>query len=78
MGTAVMEPVKVAKAKGRPGSGRSEVPVKLDKALASMVKAVATAKGLTVGEYLSGLTSALIHRDYARMLREVEKKGADS
>jgi hypothetical protein len=51
------------------------VPIKIDRKLASMAKAIATARGVAVAEYLSGLTSAPIHRDYAKMLRDVEQKG---
>ena len=72
---AVAEHSGMAKMKGRPKGDRDDIPVKLDRKLAGMAKAIATARGGTVGEYLSELTSAPIHRDYAKMLRELEQKG---
>jgi hypothetical protein len=77
MGAMVAEPQKMAKRKGRPKGERDDAPVKLDRKLVGMAKAIATARGVLVAEYLSTLTTGPIHRDYAKMLREVEAKGED-
>ena len=76
MKAMVVERRTMAKTRGRPRGDRDDVPVKLDRKLASMAKATATARGVTVGEYLSALTTTPINRDYAKMLRDVEEKGA--
>jgi len=73
--STVAEHRGMAKLRGRPKGDRDDIPVKLDRKLAGMAKAIATARGATVGEYLSELTSTQIHRDYARMLRDLEQKG---
>jgi hypothetical protein len=78
MATGVLEPSVMGKSRGRPRGDRDDVPIKIDRKLASMAKAIATARGITPGEYLSGIASAPIYRDYAKTLKEAEEKGARS
>ncbi len=67
--------IMAKKSRGRPRGERDDAPVKLDRKLVGMAKAIATARGVSVAEYLSGLTTVPINRDYAKMLREAEEKG---
>ena len=65
---------------GRPPSGKPSSegkPVRLDPALAAMAKAIATAKGVTTGEYIAELIGPSIRRDYAAILRQFEKGGGE-
>jgi hypothetical protein len=43
---------------------RNDVAVKLDKHVAKEAKLVATARGITLAEYLSELIRPLVHRDF--------------
>jgi hypothetical protein len=65
----------MAKGRGRPKGDRDDVPARIDRKLGGMAKAISTARGVSIGEYISSITSATIHRDYAKMLREIEEKG---
>ncbi len=63
----------MAKAKGRPKrSERDDVTVKVDRALVSMAKLIATRRGVSVAEVISELLKEPMERAYARMLRELE------
>ena len=66
----------MAKRKGRPPTERDDIAVRIERKLASMAKAICTARGIPVAEYLSDLTRAAINRDYAKTLRDAEQEGA--
>lgn len=72
---AVAEQRTMAKRKGRPSTERDDIAVRLERKLGSMAKAICTARGIPVAEYLSDLTRAAINRDYVKMLREAEEQG---
>lgn len=60
---------------GRPKtSTRSDVAVKIDRVIAGMAKAVATARGIPLAELLSEMLDAPVSKAYAQMLRELEGK----
>lgn len=66
----------MAKAKGRPPSGKpwnEGKAVRLDPALVSMARAVATSRGVTIGQYLGPMMEGNVKRDYAAMLKDLEK-----
>jgi hypothetical protein len=68
----------MAKAKGRPKtSERQDVSIKFDKSLAAMARLVASAKGISIAEYLSELARPLIEKDLAKEMKRLEggKKG---
>ncbi len=66
----------MAKKRGRPKvSDRDDVTIKIDRPLASMVKAIANRRGVGSAEILSELAKAPIERAYGQMLREL---GAES
>jgi hypothetical protein len=61
------------KTMGRPQkSGGEGKLVRLNPAIVGMAKAVATAKGSTLADYLADLLRGPVGRDYAKMLRELE------
>lgn len=65
----------MAKAKGRPKrSERDDVPVRVDRPLVSMAKAIATRRGTSAAEVISDLLKEPLERAYAAMLRELEGK----
>lgn len=63
---------------GRPpkpqGEGKT---VRLDPSLVAKARAVANDRGQTIGDYFLDISLATVNRDYAAMLRELEK-GAES
>lgn len=76
----VMEREMAKKRPGRPPSGKPSAegkPTRLDPAVVTMARAVAGARGVAMSEYLSGLLRGPVGRDYAAMLRELEKGGAE-
>lgn len=78
--SAVLEKV-MAKKRGPAPSGKpwnEGKAVRLDPSLVSMARAVATSKGLTIGGYLEPMFAANVRKDYAAMLRELEKGGDQS
>ena len=66
-----------AKGRGRPSTGRNDAPVKMERALTTMAKAIADAKGITVAEVVSDLIRAPMNRAYNQMLEETKLKGAE-
>jgi hypothetical protein len=65
----------MAKRRGNPGKPSGEgKPVRLDPAIASMAKAVATSKGMSLADYLAELLRVPVGRDYAKMLRDLESQ----
>ena len=63
----------MAKKRGRPKtSERTDVAVKIDRAVAAKAKAIATHRGTSVAEVLSELARPAIDKAYAAMLRELE------
>jgi hypothetical protein len=63
----------MAKAKGRPKtSEREDVSIKFDKSLAAMARLVATARGISIAEYLSELARPLIEKDLATEMKRLE------
>lgn len=74
--TPTAEPVTMAKPKGRPKtSDRNDVTIRIDRALASMVKAIAMKRGVSAAEVLSELAEGSVSKAYAAMLRELDAKG---
>ena len=70
----------MARKKAAPSSGKPSNEgrlTRLDPAVVAMGKAVAASRGQHLSEYLSGLLKGPVGRDYAAMLRELEK-GAES
>lgn len=76
MNVAVAEQRTMAKRKGRPPTERDDIAVRLERKLGSMAKAICTARGIPVAQYLSDLTRAAINRDYAKTLRDAEEQGS--
>lgn len=69
----MLEPRKMAKRRGRPKeSERDDVTVKLDRKLVGKAKLVATHRGVSVAELLSGLLEGPVDRAYGQMLRELD------
>jgi hypothetical protein len=69
----LLEPRTMAKRRGRPKeSERDDVTVKLDRKLVGKSKLVATHRGVSVAELLSGLLEGPVDRAYAQMLRDLE------
>ena len=66
----------MAKAKGRPkqahSSARDDLTVKLDRAVVTQARAIASFYGITVAEVISETVREPMARYYARMLREAE------
>jgi hypothetical protein len=60
---------------GRPKTGRNDVAVKVDRAVASKAKAVAQHLGVPLGEIMTDAARATVDRMYAKMLRELEVSG---
>lgn len=60
---------------GRPKTGRNDVAVKVDRAVASKARAVAQHLGVPLGEVMTDAARASIDRMYAKMLRELEESG---
>ena len=74
----VMEREMTNKRTGRPPSGKPSnegKPTRLDPAVVTMARAIAASRGVAMSEYLSGLLRGPVGRDYAAMLRELEKGG---
>lgn len=69
-----MEAKTMAKKKtGRPQtSQRQDVSIKFDKTLAGKARLIAQGRGVTMAGYLSEITRAIIDRDYAKLMRELE------
>jgi hypothetical protein len=63
----------VAKSKGRPKeSARTDLTVKVDRAIVTQAKAIANFYGITVAEVISETVREPMGKYYARMLREAE------
>lgn len=50
-------------------------PARLDPSLVSMARMIAAGKGITIGAYLEPMIAPTVRKDYAAMLRELEKEG---
>lgn len=71
------ECVDVAKPKkGRPTTGRHDVTVKVDAAVISKAKMVASARNIPLAEFVSELLRGPVDREFAKEMKKVE--GADS
>jgi len=66
---------EVAKSKGRPKSGRDDVTAKIDRGLMMKAKIVASAKKITLAEYLSETLQAHVERDWTKVIRKIDEKG---
>lgn len=67
----------MARPRGRPKSSeRQDVSTKFDKALLGMARMVATAKGVSVAEYISEAARQNIERDFGKEMERL--KGAMS
>jgi hypothetical protein len=65
----------VAKKKAQPrGSGRL---VRIDPAIYSMAKFVATARGVAIGDYLSNISRSTVSRDYLKETKRLEQEGGE-
>ncbi len=73
MATAVLE--RPMSKMGRPKGDRDDVSTRIDRRIVGMARAIAAARGLTIAEYLSDLLAEKVGKDYAAMLRELEKGG---
>jgi hypothetical protein len=61
------------KQRGRPKvSDRDDVTIKIDRPLASMIKAIANRRGVGSAEVLSDLARTPVEKAYRQMLRELE------
>lgn len=68
---------EMARPKGRPRAAtvRQDVSTKFDRALLGMARTVATAKGMSVAQYLSEAARPVIQRDYGfEMKRLLDEK----
>ncbi len=74
MTTTLAERKTVAKKMGRPKGGRNDAPAKIDKAVVDMAKHIARTRGITVAEYLTGLTEGPVRKDYKKLLQDEEEK----
>jgi hypothetical protein len=67
---------RVAKKRGAPkkpgGEGRH---VRLSPPVVTMAKAVADARGIAMGDYLSDLLKPLVSRDYVKEMERLKKEG---
>lgn len=73
---AVAEREMAAKKVGRPASGKPSNEGKLtrlDSAVVAMGKAVAASRGIHLSEYFSEMLRGPVGKEYAAMLRELEK-----
>jgi hypothetical protein len=62
-----------ARPRGRPKTfERKDVSTKFDKTLLGMARLVATAKGISLAEYISEEARPVIERDFARELKRLE------
>ena len=67
----------MARAKGKK-SERDDVAVKVDRTLVGMARLIATQKGISVAELLSGLLDAPLRKAYSTMLKELDKGRAEA
>jgi hypothetical protein len=66
----------MAKAKGRPKQEkRHDASAKIDAGILARARAVATARGITLAEYLSEVLRAPVARDFAREMKKIEEEG---
>lgn len=65
----------MAKSKGRPKtSGRDDITVKMARKTVSKAKHLASYRGVSVAELLTGLVDGPLDKAYGQMLREIEKR----
>lgn len=57
---------------------RDDVAVKVDRTLADKARLVASRRGLTLAEYLSELIRTPVEKDFAKVIREMEKGGGSN
>ena len=70
--------IGMGKKRGRPASGKpwdEGKAVRIDASLASMARLIAGAKGVTIGQYLEPMIGPAIRRDYAALMKQLEKGG---
>lgn len=75
----IAEPVMAKNKGGRPPSGEPSNQgrlTRLDPALVSMGKLVAASRGIAMSEYFAGILRGPVQKDYAAMIRELEKGDA--
>jgi hypothetical protein len=75
--STVLEAVKMARPRGRPESGRNDVPAKIDKSVVEMGKAIARYKGISLAEFLSDILEGPVSKEYAKMLREIDARNSE-
>jgi hypothetical protein len=64
--------LKMPKSPGRPKGDRDDVTIRVSRALASKLKAIANDRGNTVAEVADELFATVLDRAYAQMLRRLE------
>jgi hypothetical protein len=65
----------MSRPKGRPKSSeRDDVTVKIDRAVASMARMVASVRGVPLVEYLSEAARTVVERDFAKEMRRLSAK----
>jgi hypothetical protein len=52
--------------------------VRIDPAIVSMAKVIATGRGINIGDYLSDILRATVSRDYVKDIKRLEKEGGVS
>ena len=74
MNAAVLER-PMGKKRGRPASGKpwnEGKPVRLEAGMAAKARAIATDRGITIGEYFTEIANTKVDKDYAALLRKLE------
>jgi hypothetical protein len=68
----------MARGKGRPRQEkRHDVSVKLDSVIVSKAKMIASARGLTLAEFLSDLLRAPVDREFTKEMKRLEEGGSE-
>lgn len=73
---AVTECLDVGKSKGRPKTGRQDVTVKVDGAVISKAKLVASARNIPLAEFVSDLLRVPVDREFAKEMKRVQEGGS--
>lgn len=66
----------MSKKKGRPSTGRDDVPVRIPRHLASKAKAIADERGVVVAIVLEEVLSASINRLFVEMVERLNRDHA--
>ena len=69
-----MQPTNAGEVMAKKKSEGTEPPtkaVKIDRALASKAQMIATDKGVSLADYISGALRAIVEKDWGKMIRRV-------